>query len=194
MVEVGGLKAGTIITGWTDHKALQAALFPATSPAITSFTPVSTVKEIGTEVGTVTLSVTAVKKTNPITTITFYANDVAIEAITSGVANGGTFTKDYSFDANVDTEVVFKVVVSDGILTDAAKTSTFAFARNGFYGTSTDATELTTSDQIRGLTAISNVKKGNQFTIQVPIGAANVVIAYPSTLGDLKSVVFVESM
>lgn len=194
MVDVGGLKAGTIITGWTDHKALQEALFPATSPVITSFTPASTVNEIGTEVGTVTLSVSVVKKTNPITSITFYADDVALEAITTDVANGGTFTKDYDFATNVDTDVVFKVVVSDGILTDATKTSTFTFARSGFYGTSTDATVLTTSDQIRGLTAVANIKKGKEITIQVPVGAANIVIAYPSTLGDLKSVVFVESM
>lgn len=194
MVDVGGLKAGTIVTGWTDHKALQEVLFPATSPVITSFTPASTVNEIGTEVGTVTLSVSVVKKTNPITSVTFYANDVALEAITTDVANGGTFTKDYDFATNVDTDVVFKVVVSDGVLTDATKSSTFTFARSGFYGTSTDATVLTTSDQVRGLTAVANIKKGKEITIQVPVGAANVVIAYPSTLGDLKSVIFVESM
>ena len=194
MVELGGLKAGTVVTGWTDHKALQAALFPATSPSITSFTPASTVNEVGTEVGTVTLSATVVKKTNPITNVTFYANDVAIETVTTDVANGGTFTKDYDFETNVDTDVVFKVVVSDGVLTDATKASTFSFVRNGFYGTDTDATELTTSDQVRALTSVKNIKKGSTFTIQVPVGANKVVIAFPSTLGDLKSVKFVESM
>lgn len=193
MVELGGLKAGTVVTGWTDHKALQAALFPATSPSITSFTPASTVNEVGTEVGVVTLSATVVKKTNPITSVTFYADDVAIETITTDVANGGVFSKDYTFE-NADTDVVFKVIVSDGILTDATKSSTFSFVRNGFYGTDTDATELTTSDQVRALTSVKNVKKGSTFTIQVPVGANKVVIAYPSTLGDMKSVKFVESM
>ena len=194
MVELSGLRAGTVITGWTDHKVLQAALFPATSPSITSFTPASTVNEIGTEVGTVTLSAAVVKKTNPITNVTFYANDVAIETITTDVANGGTFTKDYDFETNVDTDVEFKVVVSDGVLADATKSSTFSFVRNGFYGTDTDATPLTTSDQVRALTSVKNIKKGSTFTIQVPVGANKVVIAYPSTLGDMKSVKFVESM
>lgn len=193
MVELSGLRAGTVITGWTDHKVLQAALFPATSPSITSFTPASTVNEVGTEVGVVTLSATVVKKTNPITSVTFYANDVAIETITTDVANGGVFSKDYTFE-NADTDVVFKVVVSDGILTDATKSVTYSFARNGFYGTNTDATPLSTSDQIRALTAISNIKKGKTFNIQVPIGAKNVIICYPSTLGELASVKFVESM
>ena len=193
MVELGGLKAGTVVTGWTDHKALQAALFPATSPSITSFTPASTVNEIGTEVGTITLSATVVKKTNPITSVTFYANDVAIETITTDVANGGVFSKDYTFE-NADTDVVFKVVISDGILPDTTKSSTFSFVRNGFYGTDTDATELTTSDQVRALTSVKNVKKGSTFTIQVPVGANKVVIAFPSTLGELKSVIFKESM
>ena len=194
MVELGGLKAGTVVTGWTDHKALQEALFPATSPSITSFTPASTVNEIGTEVGVVTLSATVVKKTNPITSVTFYANDVAIETITTDVANGGTFTKDYDFETNVDTDVVFKVVVSDGILTDATKTSTFSFVRNGFYGIDNSNVPLTTSDQIRALTAIKGIKKGSTFNIQIPVGAKNVIIAYASSLGDLKSVKFVESM
>ena len=194
MVELGGLKAGTVVTGWTDHKALQAALFPATSPSITSFTPASTVNEVGTEVGTVTLSAAVVKKTNPITSVTFYANDVAIETLVTDVANGGTFTKDYDFETNVDTDVEFKVVVSDGVLTDATKSSTFSFVRNGFYGTDTDSTPLSTSDQVRDLTPISNIKKGKTFNIQVPIGAKNVIISYPSTLGEIASVKFVESM
>ena len=193
MVELSGLRAGTVITGWTDHKVLQAALFPATSPSITSFTPASTVNEVGTEVGVVTLSATVVKKTNPITSVTFYANDVAIETITTDVANGGTFSKDYTFE-NSDTDVVFKVIVSDGILPDTTKSVTYSFARNGFYGTSTDETPLSTSDQIRALTPISNIKKGKTFNIQVPIGAKNVIICYPSTLGELASVKFVESM
>lgn len=194
MVDVGGLKAGTIVTGWTDHKALQEVLFPATSPVITSFTPADTINEVGTDVGTVTLSASVVKKTNPVTSVTFYANDVALEAITTGVEDGGTFTKDYDFTGNVDTDVKFKVVASDGVLTDTTKLSTFSFVRNGFYGTSTDETLLTTSDQIRALTPVVNAKKGKEFTIQVPVGAKKVVIAYPSSLGDLKSVVFVESM
>ena len=193
MVELGGLKAGTVVTGWTDHKALQAALFPATSPSITSFTPASTVNEVGTEVGVVTLSATVVKKTNPITSVTFYANDVAIETVVTDVANGGVFSKDYTFE-NADTDVVFKVIASDGILPDTTKSVTYSFARNGFYGTNTDATPLSTSDQIRALTAISNIKKGKTFNIQVPIGAKNVIICYPSTLGELASVKFVESM
>ena len=193
MVELSGLRAGTVITGWTDHKVLQAALFPATSPSITSFTPASTVNEVGTEVGVVTLSATVVKKTNPITSVTFYANDVAIETVVTDVANGGVFSKDYTFE-NADTDVVFKVIASDGILPDTTKSVTYSFARNGFYGTNTDATPLSTSDQIRALTAISNIKKGKTFNIQVPIGAKNVIICYPSTLGELASVKFVESM
>lgn len=194
MSDFSGLPKGSVITGWTDHKVLQMALFPPTSPEITSFTPASTIYEIGTSVGVVTLSVTAVKKSNPIASITFYADDVPIETITSGVADGGTFTKDYDFSTNVDTNVVFKVVVSDGTLTDATKTSTISFARAGFYGAVTDDTVYTTSTQIRALTKKDNIKKGTTFNIQIPTGSKQVVIAYPSSLGDINSVKFVESM
>lgn len=191
---VAGLATGTIVTGWSDHKVLQQMLFPPTSPEITSFTPVSTIYETGTSVGSVTLSVTAVKKTNPITSITFYADDVPIETVSSGVADGGTFTKDYDFSTNLDTNVVFKVVVSDGTLTDAVKTSTISFARSGFYGAVTDDTAITTSTQVRALTKKDNIKKGDTFTIEIPRGTKQVVISYPSTLGHVSSVKFRESL
>ena len=61
--------------------------------------------------------------------------------------------------------------------------------RNGFYGTLTDTTELT-SAVIRGLSGKSNkaVTAGTVWNISIPVGAKRVVFAYPATIRDVSSV------
>ena len=60
--------------------------------------------------------------------------------------------------------------------------------RNAFYGTLTEKGELT-SDIIRGLTATNaDVAAGSVMTVNVPVGAMRVVIAYEATLQDMTSV------
>ena len=61
--------------------------------------------------------------------------------------------------------------------------------RNSFYGTVTSKEEIT-SDTIRSLSGKSGkaLTNGSSFTVNIPIGAIRVVIAYPATLRDLTSV------
>jgi len=67
--------------------------------------------------------------------------------------------------------------------------------RNSFYGTLTnkDAIDGTV---VRGLTGKSNkaLRKGDTFTFAIPVGALRVVIAYPATLGDIKSVLDINGL
>ena len=60
--------------------------------------------------------------------------------------------------------------------------------RNTFYGTTTNKNALT-NDTIRGLTKSGKaLANGNNFTVNVPVGAMRVVIAYPATLRDVNSI------
>ncbi len=61
--------------------------------------------------------------------------------------------------------------------------------RNGFYGTLTDTTELT-STVIRGLSGKNNraVTAGTVWNISIPVGAKRVAFAYPATIRDVSSV------
>ncbi len=61
--------------------------------------------------------------------------------------------------------------------------------RNSFYGTVTSKDEIT-SDVIRSLSGKSGkaLTNGGSFTVNIPIGAIRVIIAYPATLRDLTSV------
>lgn len=62
--------------------------------------------------------------------------------------------------------------------------------RNSFYGTLTDKTTAVTSDVVRALPQRSGkaLANGNSFTVNVPIGAESVLIAYPATLRDITSI------
>lgn len=70
-----------------------------------------------------------------------------------------------------------------------ANKGTITGFRNGFYGTLTDTTELT-SEVIRGLSGKNNraVTAGTVWNISIPVGAKRVVFAYPATIRDVSSV------
>lgn len=68
--------------------------------------------------------------------------------------------------------------------------------RNSFYGTMTDKSVELTSDVIRGLAQKSGkaLANGNTITVDIPVGAMAVVIAYPATLKELSSIKDVNGM
>jgi hypothetical protein len=60
--------------------------------------------------------------------------------------------------------------------------------RNSFYGTLTEKSELT-SEIIRGLKASGRALSNNStMSVNIPVGAMRVVIAYPATLRDMTSI------
>lgn len=70
---------------------------------------------------------------------------------------------------------------------------TYVGYRKLFHGTTTSNVALTTSAQVRALpSSVLNPQNGSTFTINIPIGAKQVVFAYPATLQDVSSVKYVE--
>ena len=84
-----------------------------------------------------------------------------------------------------------KVEYPEGKIAAGTKTATSAAItgyRNSFYGTVTNKNEITSSI-IRGLTKSGKaLKNGSAFTVDVPVGAMRVIIAYPATLRDVSSI------
>lgn len=67
--------------------------------------------------------------------------------------------------------------------------------RNTFYGTLTTKDSLPDSAVIRGLSRSNRqLNNGSKFSINIPVGAIRVVIAYPATLRNLTSVTDVNGM
>lgn len=62
--------------------------------------------------------------------------------------------------------------------------------RNSFYGTTVDKSAEITSDVIRGLSQKSGKRlvNSNSFTVNIPVGALRVIIAYPATLRNVTSI------
>jgi len=110
-----------------------------------------------------------------------------------------TGTISYSFvdsdSINLDTEYVAEVVYNfgngDKIL---SKNLEFKFVKSGFYGTSNNETFTINSTNVRSLAPSLGIKKGSVLTINIPVGAKNVIFAYPSDLGDVNKVNYVEGM
>ena len=74
--------------------------------------------------------------------------------------------------------------------TKSAQTGLITGYRNSFYGTFADKSTVLSSATIRGLAQKSGkaLSNGNTFTVNVPVGAESVVIAYPATLRDVTSI------
>ena len=130
-----------------------------------------------------------------ITNIQFLKNDVEI--------NNQTFvdgTTEYKYDDinTVSSNVVYKAVITynfgkgDKTLTKTFRTD---FVRKTFYGTTDQDTFDLTSDNIRALSGgVLGVAKGDKFNINITTGSTEVIIAYPSVLGDVTSIKYVEAM
>ncbi len=74
--------------------------------------------------------------------------------------------------------------------TKSATTGAITGYRNSFYGTRTQKDTPITSEVIRALTQKSGkaLSNGAKFTVNVPIGAIQVIIAYPATLREVTSI------
>lgn len=77
----------------------------------------------------------------------------------------------------------------------SANSATVTGYRNTFYGTLTTKDSLPDSTVIRGLSRSNRqLNNGSKFSINIPVGAIRVVIAYPATLRNLTSVTDVNGM
>lgn len=105
-----------------------------------------------------------------------------------------------TFSASIDHDIGPQPLDSTGANYDAplpagsvAATATIEGYRNRFHGT--PATAPATSADVRALSdSALHPTAGSNFTINIPIGAANVVFAYPETLGEITSVKYVEGL
>lgn len=71
----------------------------------------------------------------------------------------------------------------------ATSSGKYAGYRNSFYGTLNEKESELDSAAIRKLTASGKaLANGSEFTVNVPVGAMRVVVAYPATLRDVSSI------
>ena len=184
-VTVGGLNSGSSVKDKTTMEVLESILFPYQKPTVSfAISPSTTIYESGTTVSSITFTINAVKKSNDIQSIKVYDGSTLLTTITSGVANGGTFT--YTYSCNITSNTTLKVEVSDGTSTTSAiKNITFGY--KSYYGFVADGTTVNET-VIKALQ--NNVLKTSKALNYTGINCVDskIVYAYPKSQGLLSSV------
>ena len=184
-VTVGGLNSGSSVKNKTTKEVLESILFPYQKPTVSfSISPNTTVYENGTTVSSIKFTINATKKSDIIQSIKVYDGSTLLTTITSGVANGGTFT--YTYSCNITSNTTLKVEVSDGTSTVSA-TKNITFANKSYYGFVADGTTVNET-VIKALQ--NNVLKTSKALNYTGINCTDskIVYAYPQNQGLLSSI------
>ena len=184
-VTVGGLNSGSYVKDKTTMEVLESILFPYQKPTVSfAISPSKTTYESGTTVSSITFTINTTKKSNDIQSIKVYDGSTLLTTITSGVANGGTFT--YTYSCNITSNTTLKVEVSDGTSTVSA-TKNITFANKSYYGFVADGTTVNET-VIKALQ--NNVLKTSKALNYTGINCTDskIVYAYPQNQGLLSSI------
>ena len=183
-VTVGGLNSGSSVKDKTTMEVLESILFPYQKPTV-SFTisPSTKIYESGTTVSSITFTIITTKKSNDIQSIKVYDGSTLLTTITSGVANGGTFT--YSYSCSISSNTTLKVEVSDGTSTVSA-TKNITFVSPYYYGVSSNDLNSITSVDILSMTK-DVTAKGNK-NYKFTCNNEYCVFIYPKSYGLLSSI------
>ena len=193
MSAIGGIPANTTLTDKTCIEVLEMMLFPYTKPVISSVTlnrtPSGTVYEKGTIVSINSISTAIQKKSEAITKVQFYVNNTMENEITTGVANGGTFTYTPTTAISITdtiTNTYVQVKVEDGKSLVTANSLALTFVYPYYHGSIADGTVVNDA-VIQGLTkdvSIKGVKTYNYNTSN-----SCMVIAYPASYGNIRTII-----
>ena len=184
-VTVGGLNSGSYVKDKTTMEVLESILFPYQKPTVSfAISPSTTIYESGTTVSSIMFTINVTKKSNDIQSIKVYDGSTLLTTITSGVANGGTFT--YTYSCNITSNTTLKVEVSDGTSTVSA-TKNITFANKSYYGFVADGVAIDDT-AIKGLQN-SSLKTSKALTYSgITCVDSRIVYAYPQSQGLLSSI------
>ena len=193
MSAIGGIPANTTLTDKTCIEVLEMMLFPYTKPVISSVTlnrtPSGTVYEKGTTVSINSISTAIQKKSEAITKVQFYVNNTMKNEITTGVANGGTFTYTPTTAISITdtiTNTYVQVKVEDGKSLVTANSLALTFVYPYYHGSIADGTVVNDA-AIRGLTKDVSIKGTKTYNYNTSNSC--MVIAYPASYGNISTII-----
>lgn len=193
MSAIGGIPANTTLTDKTCIEVLEMMLFPYTKPVISSVTlnrtPSGTVYEKGTTVSINSISTSIQKKSEAITKVQFYVNNTMENEITTGVANGGTFTYTPTTAISITdtiTNTYVQVKVEDGKSLVTANSLALTFVYPYYHGSIADGTVVNDA-VIQGLTKDVSIKGTKTYNYNTSNSC--MVIAYPASYGNIRTII-----
>lgn len=189
--DFGGIAANTNLNGMTTHEILKKLLYPYVEADVGNATASTNggTYEKGITKTITSVSITVIKKSEPITSVALYDGSELIEKKTD-VANGGTITfsglnRVVSSNGGKLTVKVTYPDANGSAKTVTKETGAFTFISPYWYGVCGAATEIN-ADFILGLTK-DLAAKGTK-TYSYTTNAQRMVIAYPSSYGKLKHI------
>ena len=193
MSAIGGIPANTTLTDKTCIEVLEMMLFPYTKPVISSVTlnrtPSGTVYEKGTTVSINSISTAIQKKSEAITKVQFYVNNTMKNEITTGVANGVTFTYTPTTAISITdtiTNTYVQVKVEDGKSLVTANSLALTFVYPYYHGSIADGT-VVNDTVIQGLTKDVSIKGAKTYNYNTSNSC--MVIAYPASYGNIQTII-----
>lgn len=136
----------------------------------------------------ITTKAVVTKGTNNIIEVSFFVDGIELKEITSGVANGGTFSYEHTFTPPTNKTFTIKVTATDGKQANTV-TKTITFIGKSYFGTVAEDVIIPTEADIKSLqnNVLKNTRKLVYSGIQVDYG--KVLYAYPKSLGALTKIV-----
>lgn len=130
---------------------------------------------------------TVTKGTNDIIEVSFFVDGIELKEITSGIADGGTFSYEHIFSTPTNQTFTIKVTATDGKQATTV-TKTITFIGKSYFGTVGEDVEIPTEFEIKNLqnNVLKNTRKLTYSGIQVDYG--KVLYAYPKSLGALTKI------
>lgn len=190
-INLGDVTIGQTYPAGTDiEEILRDILKSYSPPQVTlKISPSTEIYNVVEEtLSSVTLNATVLKKTNAVSNVKFYVDNVLVNEITQDVENGGSFSFMHKPATPINKTTIFKVTASDG---EAESTSTkkITFTGLSYYGTVAESITIPTENDIINLQ--NNVLKDTAALIYSPISVSygKVLYAYPKELGELKQIV-----
>lgn len=188
--DVGGIKSGTNYpVGTNIEDIITDMLVEYKMPTVSiSIEPSRRVYDIVNEsISQITITGTVVKGTKDVTEVNFKVNNVAVETITSGVKDGGTFSYTWVPATPINTTTAISVNALDGEKVAVAPTQ-INFYPKSYYGTVGGDVSTPSEEQIKNLYGV--LKSTKEYSASsLSASYAKIVYAYPKSFGAVTSIV-----
>lgn len=177
----GGFVDGTTYTNLSFQEFAETLLCPYQAPTATLSVSPTTYHKGGTT--NVTASMTATKKSKPLTSATLQVGSGTATSVASLIPNGGSASQTAN---NISATTTFTFVIGDGQQT-VTKTATISFNDYRYHGLVDVAPADVTETVVHTLTTDLTAKKDYSYT-GITMTNRRVCYAYPASYGNLSSI------
>lgn len=186
--DIGTIKGKTYPVGTKIEQVIRDMCIKYQPPAVTlATTPATKLYDIVTDsISTILLKAAVTKKTKNVTKVSFFRDNVLLNEIITGVAEGGNFQYQYNPTTPINTDVVFKATATDGTQ-ETNSSITIKFVGRSYYGIcDPNTSEITETIAKSGSSVLKDTKAWTYSNINADYN--KVFYVYPKVFGELSKI------